>query len=86
MEFKTSGVCAKKINFEVVDGVLTEISFEGGCNGNLSGISSLLIGMKVEDVIKKLEGTTCGPRSTSCPDQVTVALKHYLEEQKSMAQ
>ncbi len=85
MEFKTSGVCAKVINFEVEDGVLTEISFQGGCNGNLSGISSLLIGMKVEDVIKKLEGTTCGPRDTSCPDQVTVALKHYLDEQAKQA-
>ncbi len=82
MEFKTSGVCAKTINFEVVDGILTEISFEGGCNGNLSGITSLLTGMKVEEIIKKLEGTTCGPRNTSCPDQITVALKHYLAQQE----
>lgn len=82
MQYITSGVCASEIDFEVVDGVLTEISFTGGCNGNLSGISSLIIGMKIEDIIKKLEGTTCKTKSTSCPDQVAVALKKYLEENK----
>lgn len=79
MEFKTNGTCAKSIDFDVVDGILTNISFMGGCNGNLSGISTLLVGMKIEDVIKKLEGITCGPRNTSCPDQVAIALKEYLE-------
>ncbi len=80
MDYKTTGVCARNINFEVENNVLTHISFEGGCNGNLKGISSLLIGMEVPEVIKRLEGLTCKDKATSCPDQVAVALKKYLEE------
>ncbi len=80
MDYKTTGVCARNINFEVENNVLTHISFDGGCNGNLKGISSLLIGMEVPEVIKKLEGLTCKDKVTSCPDQVAVALKKYLEE------
>lgn len=82
MEYATKGVCARTINYEVEDGIVTEISFNGGCNGNLKGISSLLIGMKVEDVIERLEGTTCKDKTTSCPDQVAMALKDYLSANK----
>ena len=76
--FKTSGVCAKEINFSIDSGVIKKVSFMGGCNGNLKGMGLLLDGMKVEDVISKLEGTKCGPRDTSCPDQLAKALKEYV--------
>ena len=76
--FRTSGVCAKEIFFSIDNGTINEVKFVGGCNGNLKGMSVLLEGMKVTDVIKKLEGTTCGPRDTSCPDQLAKALKEYI--------
>ena len=76
--FKTSGVCAKEINFSIDSGIIKKVSFTGGYNGNLKGMGLLLEGMKVEDVISKLEGTKCGPRETSCPDQLAKALKEYL--------
>jgi len=76
--FKTSGVCAKEINFSIDSGIIKKVSFLGGCNGNLKGMGLLLEGMKVEDVISKLEGTKCGPRETSCPDQLAKALKEYV--------
>ncbi len=76
--FKTSGVCAKEINFSIDSGVIKKVSFMGGCNGNLKGMGLLLEGMKVEDAISKLEGTKCGPRDTSCPDQLAKALKEYV--------
>lgn len=78
MQYKTSGVCAKSIDFELEDGIIQSVSFTGGCNGNLSGISTLVEGMKAEDAISKLEGIKCGPRPTSCPDQLSKALKAAL--------
>ncbi len=80
MVYRTKGTCSSAIDFEVEDGVVTALSFMGGCNGNLKGISSLVVGMKVEDVISKLEGTTCGFKSTSCPDQLAKALKEYINQ------
>lgn len=77
MKFKTKGTCSTEINFEVEDNKVTSVSFVGGCNGNLKGISSLVEGMSIDDVITKLEGTTCGFKSTSCPDQLAKALKEY---------
>lgn len=82
MVYKTSGVCSRAINFDVVDGKVHNVSFEGGCNGNSKGVGTLVEGMKVEDVISKLEGTTCGYRSTSCPDQLAKALKETLNASK----
>ncbi len=73
--YKTKGVCSSTINFEVEDGIITSLQFIGGCNGNLKGISSLCVGMKVQDVIERLEGIKCGFKSTSCPDQLAKALK-----------
>ncbi len=73
--FKTSGVCARDISFKVIDGVVEQVIFNGGCSGNTQGLSALLQGMKVEDVITRLEGLNCGPRATSCPDQLAQALK-----------
>lgn len=73
--YETKGVCSRQINFEVEDGIVTNLEVIGGCNGNLQGISKLVIGMKVEDVIKKLKGIDCKGRGTSCPDQIARALE-----------
>ena len=78
MKFKTKGTCSTEINFEVEDGKVKNVQFVGGCNGNLKGIGSLVEGMAVEDVIARLEGTTCGFKPTSCPDQLAKALKETL--------
>ena len=66
--------------FEIEDGVIRSLEVIGGCNGNLKGISSLVSGMKAEDVIARLEGITCGSKPTSCPAQIAEALKKYLSE------
>ena len=73
--YKTKGTCSKQIELEVVDGVIIDVSFTDGCNGNLSGISKLVKGMKASEVIEKFEGTRCGGKPTSCPDQLAKALK-----------
>ena len=78
MVYKTKGTCSVEINFDVIDGRLHDVKFTGGCNGNLKGIGALVEGMKAEDVIARLEGTTCGFKPTSCPDQLAQALKQYL--------
>lgn len=75
ISYKTKGVCSRLINIEVQDGIVTKVKFDGGCNGNTKGISALVEGMKVEDVINRLEGIKCGFRDTSCPDQLAKALK-----------
>ena len=72
------GTCSQIIELELEGDVIKEVVFIGGCNGNLSGISKLIKGMKAEDVIEKLEGTTCGFKDTSCPDQLSKALKEAL--------
>ena len=72
--YKTKGTCSTNIELTVEDGVVKEVAFWGGCNGNLQGISRLVKGMKVEEVIAKLEGVRCGGRPTSCPDQLCRAL------------
>lgn len=76
--YKTSGTCSRSITFELEDGIVTNIGFEGGCNGNLKGISALAEGKKAEDVIKTLSGIRCGFKSTSCPDQLAKALSEAL--------
>lgn len=73
--YQTVGTCSKQIDLTVVDGVLDTVKFHGGCDGNLKGIAALVEGMTPEQVIKKLEGTTCRKKSTSCPDQLAQALK-----------
>ncbi|MBL4931368.1 MULTISPECIES: TIGR03905 family TSCPD domain-containing protein [Clostridium] len=78
MNFTTSGVCAKEIIFDIEDNKLKNVSYVGGCNGNLKGIGVLVEGMEVNDVISKLKGMTCKDKSTSCPDQLAKALETYL--------
>ena len=72
------GTCSQMIEIELEGDVIKDVVFIGGCNGNLSGISKLIKGMKAEDIIEKLEGTTCGFKDTSCPDQLSKALKEVL--------
>ena len=74
-EYKTKGTCSQRILFEIVDDKVKNVQFIGGCNGNLQGISKLVEGMNVEDVIEKIEGLHCGMKPTSCPDQLARALK-----------
>lgn len=73
--FTPTGVCSRKIDFEVENGVVTHLQYTGGCNGNLKGISALAVGMKVDDLISRLKGVDCGGRGTSCPDQLARALE-----------
>lgn len=79
MTYKTKGVCAKEINFELDGDIIKSVEFVGGCSGNTSGIANLVCGMKAEDVIDRLEGVQCGFKDTSCPDQLAKALKEALE-------
>ncbi len=76
--YKPQGVCARGITFEIEDGIIRSVSFNGGCAGNAAGISMLLPGMRAVDAIAKLKGIRCGYKSTSCPDQLAIALEEAL--------
>ncbi len=78
MEFTPKGVCARKIDITTEDGVVRNVEFTGGCNGNLKAIAKLIKDMPTQQVIDTLEGNTCGPRPTSCADQLAQALKQTL--------
>lgn len=77
--YKTSGTCSREIYFDIEDGKIKNVQFLGGCNGNLKGIGSLVEGMDIDTVIARLEGTTCGGKNTSCPDQLANALRQAKE-------
>lgn len=77
--FNTRGTCSSQIVLDIENNIINDVKFVGGCNGNLKGISKLVKGMNVDEVISKLEGTTCGFKPTSCPDQLATALKKYKE-------
>ncbi len=83
MQYKTRGTCSKTIDFELDGDIVRNVRFTGGCNGNLQGISKLVEGMKAEEVIRILEGTDCNGRGTSCPDQLSKALRAGLEAQNA---
>ncbi len=74
-KYQTKGTCSRSISFELDGEKVKNVSFEGGCNGNLKGIAALVDGMKIDDVIEKVEGIRCGFKATSCPDQLAKALK-----------
>ncbi len=78
--YHPQGVCSRNISFEIENGVIKNLKFEGGCNGNLKGISALCEGKKPEDVIEILSGIKCGFKSTSCPDQLAKALTAAMAE------
>ncbi len=74
-QYKTKGTCSQMITFDIEEGKLKNVKFFGGCNGNLKGIGALVEGMDVDEVISKVEGIRCGAKETSCPDQLSKALK-----------
>ena len=75
LSYKTNGVCSRTITADIEDGKVYNLRFEGGCNGNTKGISALVEGMEISEVIIRLEGIKCGFKGTSCPDQLVQALK-----------
>lgn len=78
--YKTKGTCSRSIEFEINDGIISNVRFEGGCNGNLKGIAALAEGKKPEEIIEALSGIRCGFKSTSCPDQFSKALQEAIGE------
>ena len=78
-EYKTKGVCSRKINFSVEDGKVCKVAFDGGCNGNGKGVAALVEGMDVDEAIHRMEGIKCGMKNTSCPDQLAQALRQAKE-------
>jgi len=80
--YRPQGTCSKLMNLELENGVIKNLEVIGGCDGNLKGITSLVIGMKAQDAIDKLKGIRCGYKSTSCPDQLSIALTQALEQEQ----
>lgn len=78
--YRTSGVCSREIHVDLDGDTVKHVDFVGGCDGNLRAISKLVSGMKVDDVVRILEGNTCGPRQTSCADQLTRALREAAQQ------
>lgn len=76
--YHTKGVCSRAIEIEVEDGVILRVQYIGGCHGNTQGVAALIRGMRVEDAIERLSGIDCRGRGTSCPDQLSRALREYL--------
>lgn len=81
--YKTSMVCSQQISFDIEGNVITNVSFIGGCNGNLKAVSKLVEGMTVEEIEAKLKGNLCGRRPTSCADQLATAVRKAYEETNS---
>ena len=81
IEYTPRGVCSQKMNIQVEDGIIRSVEVLGGCSGNLQGIMKLVQGMPAQEVIDRLSGIRCGPRRTSCPDQLAIALSKCVEEQ-----
>ena len=79
-DYKTQGVCASKIEFEIDGDIVKDIRFIGGCNGNTQGVATLANGRKVDEIIGLLSGIRCGMKATSCPDQLAQALKQAKEK------
>ena len=80
-KYKTRGTCSREISFELENGIVKNVSFYGGCNGNLKGIAALVEGKKAEEIVPLIKGIKCGFKPTSCPDQLAVALQEALNEQ-----
>lgn len=75
ISYKTQGICSTCIDVEVENGIVKDVRYTGGCNGNLKGISALVKGMPVDEVVRRLDGIRCGNKETSCPDQLCKALR-----------
>lgn len=81
--YTTKGVCSRKIYIDMDGDKILSVKFEGGCNGNTSGLSKMVEGLKAQEVIKKLKGIKCGFKSTSCPDQLATALEEILNKEEN---
>jgi len=79
--YTTRGICAKQISFDINNGAVTNVTFYGGCPGNLKGIGKLVEGMPAEEVIERLRGITCGGKLSSCPDQLSRAIEESITRQ-----
>lgn len=77
ISYTTKGVCSRKIDIDVEDGIIRSVTFQGGCAGNTQGVAALVAGMSVDEAIKRLSGIRCGFKATSCPDQLATALAEY---------
>ncbi len=82
MVYKTRGVCSREIQFDIEDNKVKSVKFIGGCQGNTQGVARLVEGMDADEAIKRLSGIDCGGRGTSCPDQLSIALKQALQQTK----
>lgn len=78
--YRTKGTCSRGITFDIEDGIVRNVKFEGGCSGNTQGVASLVEGMNAEEAVKRLGGIRCGFKPTSCPDQLAQALKEALKK------
>ena len=82
--YRTKGVCSKEMHIELNDDhTIQAVRVEGGCNGNLQGISRLVVGMNAQDAIERMKGIHCGPKPTSCPDQMAHALEEALAAERA---
>ena len=82
IDYKTHGTCSSMVRLTVEDGIIKDCEFIGGCNGNTQGICALVRGMKAEDAVARLRGIKCGHKSTSCPDQLALALEELSQQKK----
>lgn len=78
--YQTKGVCSRKIEIDIENGIVEKVQYLGGCSGNTQGVAALVRGMKVEEAIERLAGIRCGMKTTSCPDQLSEALREYLAQ------
>lgn len=76
--YQPRGVCSQRMTVELDNGIIRDVRVEGGCNGNLQGISRLVIGMPATEAIEKMKGIRCGGKPSSCPDQLSIALEQAL--------
>lgn len=79
MKYKPIGICASAIDVEMDGTIIRSVEFTGGCDGNHKGLCALVEGMEAQEAIRRLKGITCGPRNTSCPDQLAVCLEQILQ-------
>ena len=79
--YQPSGVCSRQIDIDVEGDTIVKVAFTGGCSGNTQGVAALIAGMNIDEAISRIEGIHCGPRPTSCPDQLSKALKAYKAAQ-----
>ena len=78
--YRTRGVCSSAIDIKIENGIIESVRYHGGCSGNTQGVAAVVAGMTVEDAIARLSGIRCGFKGTSCPDQLALALREYLEK------